>query len=80
MENNKTFRNPPLTIKIVDFKRYNDKYTLIQYTVYGHELIFSGLIKHEKLENVPIGENPDTVYAIYSNGAYINFLGVSTRY
>lgn len=80
-QNNK-FHSSPRTIKINSISTYNEKYVLIEYRIYGHDIVFKGLFKKEKMtpEVEEYELDPDKIYAMFSDGPYINFLRISTRF
>lgn len=43
-QNNK-FHSSPRTIKINSITTYNEKYVLVEYRIYGHDIVFKGLFK-----------------------------------
>lgn len=78
----KDFKKFPRTIKITQISPYNEKLSLISYVIYGHNIIFQGLFKTDRLtqEIREYDVNPDTVYLMFSDGPFINYLAKSNRF
>jgi len=68
--------SPMLQIKINSINNYSDKFYLMKFMVYGHDIELVNMLPKGKAHDL-FGEdlslfNPDQVYMIYSNGAYVN--------